>query len=266
MLEVLCSWKFWVFVAIVILVLVWLFSNFERKSPEKKIQKRRKGILKKRYTKSPRDYVVSEEEVSEYVESEISKSVLESFAESEHQERSFAKPLPEQFCNDELYEEESSSEFERVEREKHQDILDPKRPESTRKMTGKETKGEKLCKEAAEKIYGVTFHRSVWPDWLRNPETGRAMELDLYNEDLQIAIEYNGIQHYKYTPYFHRNGIRDFESQVRRDQHKLDICDKKGVYVITVPYYVPDNKIEDWIRYYDPVSYALREARKAQLN
>ena len=40
----------------------------------------------------------------------------------------------------------------------------------------------------------------------------------------QYFIEYNGIQHYEYTPYFHIGGIIDFEKQIRRDKVLEDYC------------------------------------------
>ena len=58
------------------------------------------------------------------------------------------------------------------------------------------SKGEQKCKETLEKIYGKEF-LCVRPDFLRNPETNRKLELDCYNEELKLAVEYNGIQHYK---------------------------------------------------------------------
>lgn len=116
----------------------------------------------------------------------------------------------------------------------------------------KASKGEAECKRVIEEIYGVPFQSQVRPKWLANPLTGRAMELDIYNIELGIAVEYNGEQHYKYTPFFHRKGVEDFNRQVARDAAKIDICDRVGVYVITVPYNVPLDKIERYIRYYLP--------------
>lgn len=228
------AWKYWITIAILVLVIVWLLRNMEWK---KKPKRRRR---------SPRDQIVSYEELSVLSEWSQDESSIESV--------SFAKPLPKEFV-------------ESIVPEKIQNPVVPNsvRPHSVRKETKTYSKGERLCKEAAERIYGVTFHHSIWPDWLRNPETGKAMELDLYNEELGIAIEYHGEQHYKYVRRFH-NSPSDYESQVRRDNYKLDICEENGVYVITVPYYLPDKKIEAWIRFNDPTATAAREARKAQLN
>ena len=105
--------------------------------------------------------------------------------------------------------------------------------------------GERMCCKTLERIYGLPFV-STWPDWLRNPETGSKLELDCYNDDLKIAVEYNGEQHYKW-PNFTNQTYQEFINQARRDNLKADLCDKNGVYLITVPYTVAHNDIESYI-------------------
>lgn len=107
------------------------------------------------------------------------------------------------------------------------------------------SRGERLCCQTMERIYGVPF-TSQWPHWLRNPETGKLLELDCYNADLKIAVEYNGEQHYKW-PNFTNQSYQQFINQVRRDKLKFDICDKNGVYLITVPYIVSYDRILSYI-------------------
>ena len=82
------------------------------------------------------------------------------------------------------------------------------------------SRGEKITRDIMEKIYGVPFN-SIWPDWLRNPETGENLELDCFNEDLKIAVEYNGEQHYNW-PNFTQQSYPQFINQVRRDAFKAD--------------------------------------------
>jgi hypothetical protein len=107
------------------------------------------------------------------------------------------------------------------------------------------SKGETICRKTMEKIYGVKFDKKR-PKFLRNPKTGKCLELDCYNEDLQIAVEYNGVQHYKYPNFFHKTKD-SFIEQVRRDMLKADLCDKYGIYLITVPYNVPYEMIPHYI-------------------
>ena len=60
-----------------------------------------------------------------------------------------------------------------------------------------ETQGEFLSRQALTEIYQKDF-TSCRPDFLQSPKTGSNLELDGYNEELGIAFEYNGRQHYEY--------------------------------------------------------------------
>ena len=130
--------------------------------------------------------------------------------------------------------------------------------EHTCYKNNKPSKGETLCKQIIEEIYGVPFY-CVRPNFLKNPETGRNLELDMYNDDLKIAIEYSGIGHYVFPNPFHKTK-EDFLNQVRRDQYKVETCDKNGIYLITVPYNVDVkyDKIKEYIEYYLPENYEKR--------
>lgn len=63
------------------------------------------------------------------------------------------------------------------------------------------------------------------------------LEYDGYNEDLKLAFEYQGEQHYKYYPkHFHKAGYHKFEEQKERDKEKLRLSKEKGIIVIMIPY------------------------------
>ena len=111
----------------------------------------------------------------------------------------------------------------------------------------KESKGEAECRRVLQKLFNKPFI-SQRPDFLRNPVTGGVfnLELDCYNANLKLAVEYNGIQHYKYTPYFHRN-YDHFTNQKYRDDMKRRMCKENGVYLIEVPYTVKIPDIEEFI-------------------
>lgn len=97
---------------------------------------------------------------------------------------------------------------------------------STRKM-------ERYTKEIAETVIGKPFVK-VRPEWLSNSKNNR-LELDMYNDELKLAIEYNGIQHYKYEKFFHKSK-EDFETRVADDELKAKLCKKNQVDLIVVPY------------------------------
>lgn len=106
-------------------------------------------------------------------------------------------------------------------------------------------KRQSKCCEIMEKVYGKSFS-SIRPKWLKNPETGGNLELDCYNEELNIALEYNGIQHYIFPNSYHKT-YEDFISSVRRDKFKYEQCEKNDTYLIVVPYNIKDEELETYI-------------------
>jgi len=106
----------------------------------------------------------------------------------------------------------------------------------------KESKGETECRRVLQYIFNKPFNKAR-PDFLRNPVTGGNfnLELDCFEEQLKLAVEYNGIQHYKMVPYFHKNK-EAFLNQKYRDDMKNRMCKQHGITLIEVPYTV---KLED---------------------
>lgn len=122
------------------------------------------------------------------------------------------------------------------------------------------SKGEAECRRCLEEMFGLPFPR-VRPDFLRNPETSRCLELDCYNESLKLGLEYNGIQHYVH-PNFTGQSYKKFLAQLRRDTFKVEECDRRGVYLITVPYTVKIDDIYSYIQERIPPSlYSLMTKR-----
>lgn len=118
-----------------------------------------------------------------------------------------------------------------------------------RKSTGppKESKGEKECRRVLEYLFKKPF-KSVRPDFLRNPVTGGNfnLELDCYNEELNLAVEYNGVQHYKYVPYMHKNK-EAFLNQKYRDDMKRRMCKDAGIILVEVPYTIEPHNIKKYL-------------------
>jgi len=104
-----------------------------------------------------------------------------------------------------------------------------------------ESKGELECRDVAERLTGKPFPKAR-PPFLQNYVTsGHNLELDCYNAELRIGIEYNGQQHYHYTPYFHRSKDA-FDNTRYRDDLKQRLCNQAGVRLIVVPYTVKNIK------------------------
>lgn len=112
-------------------------------------------------------------------------------------------------------------------------------------------KHETECRRIVESIFKTPFS-SVRPDFLKNPKTGKNLELDMYNEDLKLAIEYQGAQHRIYTPFFHKS-YGDYLDQVARDNYKKKKCSDYGIDLICVP---------DTVKYEDLGKYITSELKR----
>jgi hypothetical protein len=109
----------------------------------------------------------------------------------------------------------------------------------------KDSKLELRAKVILEHIFKRPFVK-IRPDFLRNDVTGYNLELDLYNEELQLAIEVNGDQHYKFIPFFHRNKDA-FTKQRYRDEMKKWKCKQEGITLIDVPYSVGEDGLKPYL-------------------
>jgi len=85
---------------------------------------------------------------------------------------------------------------------------------------------EHLSNELFTRFGQYSIRRNYAPDWLR--ETGHRLQLDFYIDELKIAAEVQGDQHYKFTPHFHGD-LAGFEALQQRDRDKAFLCKKHGV-------------------------------------
>lgn len=92
--------------------------------------------------------------------------------------------------------------------------------------------GEELCRFYFEAIFKSNFPKSK-PKFLKVSK-GVIRELDGYNEELGIAFEHHGEQHYKFNSRFHKS-VKDFRLRQREDQTKRKICKRNGIVLIEIP-------------------------------
>jgi hypothetical protein len=90
---------------------------------------------------------------------------------------------------------------------------------------------EKSVRNIFQDITGKKFP-SVYISWLLN-EKGNPMELDGYNDELKIAFEAQGPQHYHFLPEFDRTK-KEFDARMRSDRLKLKLCEKHGVKLFVI--------------------------------
>ena len=69
-----------------------------------------------------------------------------------------------------------------------------------------------------------------------NPDfpNGRS-KIDWVIKDLLVCIEANGVQHYKFSPFFHKSED-DFRAQIKRDKEKKEAIEAAGYVYIEVRY------------------------------
>ena len=112
--------------------------------------------------------------------------------------------------------------------------------------------GESECKRFLEFYFKRPFYK-IRPDFLLNPITNVPLELDCYNEELRLAVEYNGAQHYHFNKMMHKNSKDRFQNQQYRDYIKKTKCQEHGIDLIVVPYTIKREKL---------ASFLLSELRK----
>ncbi len=86
---------------------------------------------------------------------------------------------------------------------------------------------EEMTRDILQKLFNLKF--------IKTRRILNGYEIDCYNEELHIAVEYNGIQHYKYDKFFHKS-IEEFNHQVNKDQLKRELCIEKKILLVEIPY------------------------------
>lgn len=102
------------------------------------------------------------------------------------------------------------------------------------KQRGGTSMGEEKCRVYLETLFKRPFPK-VRPPFLFNPVTKSTLELDGYCEPLKLAFEFNGRQHYEYSPHFHKNKTEFYNGQYR-DEMKRKLCIEQGIHLLTVPH------------------------------
>jgi virulence-associated protein VapD len=93
---------------------------------------------------------------------------------------------------------------------------------------------EMKCREIFEELYFPSTFDNAYPPWLKSPTTSGQLQLDGYNEGLNIAFEYQGEQHDKLSYYNHYDK-EIFDRQQGNDRFKVTECKSKGITLIVIP-------------------------------
>lgn len=102
-------------------------------------------------------------------------------------------------------------------------------------------RNENECREIFEKLTGFRFIK-IRPKWLKNPKTNRSLELDGYCEELKMAFEHDGKQHFEESEFFHRKKNCSLEEIQFRDHLKDKLCIENGVKLLRIKYDIEDKE------------------------
>jgi len=118
--------------------------------------------------------------------------------------------------------------------------------------------GERICRCFFEQLFNTKFPKSL-PEWLIN-EDGNRMELDGFNEELKIAFEHQGSQHYTEETHYFLKSHKEIYKRRRDDETKRLLCAEHGISLIEVP------EIPKKLKLYDVKDYIKNEFIKANVN
>jgi len=102
---------------------------------------------------------------------------------------------------------------------------------------------ERVCRATFEALFQKPFP-TLRPKWLAS-EKGR-LELDGYNEQLRIAFEYHGSQHFEQN-YFSKTKD-DLKKRQEADKKKRELCRLNNVLLLEIPCKIPTLRIESYIK------------------
>lgn len=107
------------------------------------------------------------------------------------------------------------------------------------------SRSEAICRIYLETMFQKKFNKCR-PEWLTGKK-GVPLELDGYCEELNLAFEHQGTQHYEGNFRFFSKSTKGLKE---RDQLKRKLCKKRGVSLIEVPALntrLPFNQLENFL-------------------
>jgi hypothetical protein len=94
-------------------------------------------------------------------------------------------------------------------------------------------RSETLCKKCFEEWF--TDGKQDYKFTKQRPKFLQGLELDGFHEPSKLAFEYNGEQHYRYIPYYHKT-MDGFLKQQERDKLKYSLCKENNIKLCIIPY------------------------------
>jgi hypothetical protein len=86
--------------------------------------------------------------------------------------------------------------------------------------------------------FGVKqFLKKYWKDQVcfeEMPVTGTRMRIDIYNANKRVAVEIDGVQHEKFSEFYHNGDRGNFLKQINRDAEKYKWCEINEITLINI--------------------------------
>jgi hypothetical protein len=96
-----------------------------------------------------------------------------------------------------------------------------------RQLDVEDNYGETICREMVLLLVNPKEYTvNPRPSWLTNPDTGMIMEIDLFIEENNLAVEYQGEQHFNPTSFASQEEV---DKQKIRDSIKAKILKSRGI-------------------------------------
>ncbi len=91
---------------------------------------------------------------------------------------------------------------------------------------------EEICRAIFCTLFRAPFPRQ-FPSFLQQTPGKIGLQLDGFNDDLGIAFEHQGLQHYLRSIF--GQSLESFEKLQARDVRKAELCKKYGIALVTIP-------------------------------
>lgn len=105
---------------------------------------------------------------------------------------------------------------------------------------------QKIFRNIIEYLTDIKFTK-IRPLWLLS-KNGKRMQIDGFNQQHNLAFQYQGIQHFQYHRYFHRNNINNFIYSQERDQLKRQILKNKQIILLQPDYTIKRTEFISFIQ------------------
>lgn len=92
---------------------------------------------------------------------------------------------------------------------------------------------EQRCRYILETLFDSKF--------IKNRSILNGYELDGYNENLNLAFEYHGKQHFEHVEFFYSRGGMDINGRIERDRLKEIHCAELDIELLVIPYTIDPN-------------------------